>query len=104
VPVLVLVLGGPLASWPPALRLAARASRFAVAQGERLAFLLTNRIPDTRTGTGIGNGIGARIGIGTAGARAMSIGRRRHERESESHHGCDRRGREPRASSATAGT
>jgi hypothetical protein len=39
----VLVLGGPLASWSPALRLAARASRFAAAHGERLAFLLANR-------------------------------------------------------------
>jgi hypothetical protein len=45
VPVLVpvLVLGGPLASWSPALRLAARASRFAAAQGERLDFLPTSR-------------------------------------------------------------
>jgi hypothetical protein len=36
----MLVLGGPLASWPfdklrTGLRLAARASRFAAAQGER---------------------------------------------------------------------
>jgi hypothetical protein len=51
VPVLVLVLGGPLASWPPALRLAARASRFAVAQANGWHFFSRTGINRVQIGS-----------------------------------------------------